>query len=105
MVNDETLNPKVRSSLIDSLLDRAGVEQPKTPPIQININTQIADRARAILAEKLNTPTPIPIESAGESVEINPIPNTPMGIPQGITTIDLPGNDRETDSKLPQQDK
>lgn len=33
MVNDENLNPKVRASLIDSLLDRAGVITPKQPAV------------------------------------------------------------------------
>lgn len=52
MVDDEDLSPKVRASLLDSLLDRAGVSQPKEPAVAITINTQISERARQILAER-----------------------------------------------------
>ena len=31
MVNDHDLNPKIRAQLLDSLLDRGGVSQPKQP--------------------------------------------------------------------------
>ena len=52
LVNNEEVSVKVRASLIDSLLDRAGVTAPKAPAVSISINTEISDRARQILAER-----------------------------------------------------
>lgn len=52
LVNDDNVSVKVRASLLDSLLDRAGVCAPKTPAVSVTINTQIQDRAREILAER-----------------------------------------------------
>ncbi len=64
LVNDESVSTKVRASLLDSLLDRAGVSQPKTTgSIQISINTEISDRARKILSERIKQqPTPVVID-------------------------------------------
>jgi hypothetical protein len=53
LVNDDEVSVKVRATLLANLLDRAGVSAPKEPAVQININTQIADRARQLLAEKV----------------------------------------------------
>lgn len=78
MVNDENLNPKIRASLLDSLLDRGGVAQPKdTPLVQINLSTQVQDRARQILAERIANATPPTLliknaESIGKESDVNP---------------------------------
>ena len=45
--------PSVKVNIAQDLLDRAGVVAPKTPAVQVNINTFIADNARKIMAERL----------------------------------------------------
>lgn len=52
LVNDETVNVRVRANLLDSLLSRAGISEPKQAAVQISINTEIASRARELLAER-----------------------------------------------------
>lgn len=68
MVNDENVSDRTKSTLISSLLDRGGLVQPKTPAVQINLNTEISDRARQLLAQKVETanPTGIPIDPVVE---------------------------------------
>ena len=56
MLNDKNLNEKYKIQIINSLLDRAGIIEPKISPVSININTQISERARQLLSETL-TPT------------------------------------------------
>ena len=53
MVNDENVNPKIKAQLLDSLLDRANVSAPKQPLVSISLNTEVQDRARMILAERI----------------------------------------------------
>lgn len=55
MVYNEDTSEKVRATLINSLLDRAGVIAPRENLVQININTEISDRAREILANSIDT--------------------------------------------------
>lgn len=56
MIGSEEVSDKVKSALIGSLLDRAGINAPKTA-IQVNINTEISDRAREILAQTVDIPS------------------------------------------------
>ena len=56
LANDST-PAKVRANIAQDLLDRAGLSAPKTPAIQVNINTSISDRARELLAVRLSEPT------------------------------------------------
>ena len=53
MINDNKTSEKVKSTLILGLLDRGGIVAPKESPVQININTQISDRARELLSATL----------------------------------------------------
>lgn len=53
MVNDENTSDKIRTQLLSTLLDRGGINAPKEPYVSININTEISDRARALLANTL----------------------------------------------------
>jgi len=55
MVYNEDTSEKVRATLINSLLDRAGIIPPKSNFLQINVNTEISDRAREILASTIDT--------------------------------------------------
>lgn len=68
MVNDENVSDRTKSTLISSLLDRGGLVQPKAPAVQINLNTEISDRARQLLAQKVESvnPTGIPIDPVVE---------------------------------------
>ena len=58
MVNDKNVSDKTKSTLISSLLDRGGLVQPKSPAVQINLNTEISDRARQLLAQTIEKPNP-----------------------------------------------
>ena len=53
MINSDEVSDKVKSQLMNSLLDRGGLVSPKNPPINININTEISERARTLLAQTL----------------------------------------------------
>lgn len=53
MINSEDVSDKVKSQLMNSLLDRGGLVSPKNPPISININTEISERARTLLAQTM----------------------------------------------------
>lgn len=53
MINSDEVSDKVKSQLMNSLLDRGGLVSPKNPPISININTEISERARTLLAQTL----------------------------------------------------
>lgn len=55
MVYDKNVNDKVKTQLINTLLDRGGVVKIQQPQVQININTELSDRAREILANTINT--------------------------------------------------
>lgn len=55
MIMDENVGSGIKATLINSLLDRAGITTPKTA-IQVNINTEISDRARQILAQTVEIP-------------------------------------------------
>ena len=57
MINSENVSEKVKSQLVNSLLDRGGIVQPKSPSLSININTEISERARKIFSESLPTLT------------------------------------------------
>lgn len=54
MLYDERTPIKVKAQIATSLLDRAGLNIPSSPPVQVNINTELIDRARLVLAEKVN---------------------------------------------------
>ena len=54
MINDSDINEKVKAQLLNSLLDRSGIVAPKNTNIQVNINTEIADRAREIMAQTID---------------------------------------------------
>ena len=54
LANDENTPAGIRAGIRQDLLDRAGFSQPKAPQVQVNINTEIADRARLIFAERLS---------------------------------------------------
>ena len=43
----------VRATIGLQLLDRGGLTEPKAPQVQVNINTSISDRAREILAQRV----------------------------------------------------
>lgn len=60
MIGDDKVGDNVKASLINSLLDRGGITAPKSPLINVNINTEISDRARQLLAEKIQTGLPSP---------------------------------------------
>ena len=53
MISDESVSEKVKAQLLNSLLDRGGLNAPKQPSVSININTEISDRARSLLAQSL----------------------------------------------------
>lgn len=53
MLHDDGTPANVKANIAQDLLDRAGVCAPKTPAIQVNINTSISERARSLLAERL----------------------------------------------------
>lgn len=55
MVYSDYTSDKVKTTLINSLLDRAGILAPQQNLVQININTEISDRAREILANTIDT--------------------------------------------------
>ncbi len=53
MINSDRINDKVKAQLLNSLLDRGGINAPKQPSVSININTEISDRARTLLAQSM----------------------------------------------------
>lgn len=55
MLYDERTPIKVKAQIATSLLDRAGLCIPTSPPVQVNINTELIDRARLVLAEKVDS--------------------------------------------------
>lgn len=61
---DSTVPAGVRAQIGAGLLDRAGLAAPKAPLVQVNVNTAIADRAREILASRIN--------SGAETIDITP---------------------------------
>jgi hypothetical protein len=62
MMLDKDVSASVRANIGLNLLDRAGITTPKEPLVSVNINTVISDRAREILAKRLESPT-IEVES------------------------------------------
>lgn len=66
MYGNDTVPPNVRANIGLSLLDRAGLNTPKTAPIQVNINTTISERARELLSKRLEPVT----------IDVEPIPTT-----------------------------
>ena len=54
MINSDEVGDKVKSQLLNSLLDRSGLVTPKQPTVSININTEISDRARTLLAQSMS---------------------------------------------------
>ena len=63
MVNDDKVGEKVKAQLLNSLLDRSGLVTPKQPTVSININTEISDRARTLLAQSMQKDYTCEIES------------------------------------------
>ena len=55
MLYDERTPIRVKAQIATSLLDRAGLSTPTCPPVQVNINTELVDRARMILAQKVDS--------------------------------------------------
>ena len=53
MINSNEVGEKVKAQLLNSLLDRSGLVTPKQPIVSININTEISDRARTLLAQSM----------------------------------------------------
>ena len=64
LLEEDSTPPSVKASIAQDLLDRAGVVAPKTPAVQVNINTFIADNARKIMAERL----------AGDAIDVDAEP-------------------------------
>lgn len=54
MFEDVNINSNVRATIGTALLDRAGLNKPTEPCVSININTEIADRARKLLNERIS---------------------------------------------------
>lgn len=63
MINSDEVSEKVKAQLLNSLLDRSGLVTPKQPSVSININTEISDRARTLLAQTLQKDQTLQIES------------------------------------------
>ena len=63
MIQSENVGDKIRAQLLNSLLDRGGVNAPKEPSVSININTEISDRARTLLAQSMQKDYTSQIES------------------------------------------
>ena len=61
MFLDKSTPPQVRAAVGTGLLDRAGLEKPQNSQITVNINTEISDRARQILAERVGE-VPVDVE-------------------------------------------
>lgn len=57
LLDDKQTPSGVRASIAQDLLDRAGLLPPKTPTVQVNINTSINERARNIVAMRLEQDT------------------------------------------------
>ena len=73
MINSEKTSEKVKAQLINSLMDKGGLITPKNPTVSININTEISDRARQLLASSLPTLTdgnPVIMRLSDNSQEI-----------------------------------
>jgi len=68
MIMDENVGHGIKATLINSLLDRAGITTPKTA-IQVNINTEISDRARQILAQTVEIPQNLPINTTAQNAQ------------------------------------
>lgn len=68
MIMDENVGSGIKATLINSLLDRAGITTPKTA-IQVNINTEISDRARQILAQSVEIPHNLPINTTAQTAQ------------------------------------
>ena len=77
MLYDERTPIKVKAQIATSLLDRAGLNTPTTPPVQININTELIDRARLILGNKVNPINDIDLTKD----DVAPIPATQGYLP------------------------
>ena len=63
MINSDEVSEKVKAQLLNSLLDRSGLVTPKQPTVSININTEISDRARTLLAQSMSKDYTCEIES------------------------------------------
>lgn len=63
MINSDEVSEKVKAQLLNSLLDRSGLVTPKQPTVSININTEISDRARTLLAQSMQKDYTCEIES------------------------------------------
>lgn len=61
LLYDDRTPVKVKVQIATSLLDRAGLNTPTSQPVQVNINTELVDRARLVLAEKVGNNTRIDI--------------------------------------------
>ena len=70
LLGEDSTPPSVKASIAQDLLDRAGVVAPKTPAVQVNINTFIADNARKIMAERLAGDA---IDVEAEPVRVEPL--------------------------------
>ena len=57
LVNSENVSDKVKSQIINSLLEKGGIITQKNSTVSININTEISDRARKLFADSLPTLT------------------------------------------------
>ena len=66
MFMDKSTPPQVRSAIGNGLLDRAGLEKPQNNQITVNINTEISDRARQILAERVGE---VPVDAEYNEVK------------------------------------
>lgn len=67
MQSPET-SASVKANIGLNLLDRAGLQEPKQPTVQVNINTTISDRAREILAKRLT-------ERDSEIIDVSAVPS------------------------------
>ena len=66
MFMDKSTPPQVRAAIGNGLLDRAGLEKPQNNQITVNINTEISDRARQILAERVGE---VPVDAEYNEVK------------------------------------
>lgn len=68
MFNNSSTPPAVKASIGNGLLDRAGLKEPTENTVNININTEISDRARQLLANRLQNSTDTIVDTTCKQV-------------------------------------
>ena len=89
MYNCETTDDKIKVMIAKEFMDRCGLLQDKNVNLNVNINTQIADRARQIMIERQSQNT---IETTAK-----PVAERLSGSLGQFSTIEIPPNTTDPD--------